>query len=399
VQRILQAAAGLGAALLLAGCAAGASASSPSWVPKPSFSGEGGGGTVPAEPAPSNPTPSNPSSAPSSSPTKKIDPNVVATKLNAPDAIAILPDGTALVGERTTGRIVRVQPEPDQPVPTVRTLPGVDGSGDGGLLDLALSPTYSQDGLIYAYVTTQTDNRVVEFTLTGPVTPVLTGIPKGTVDNSGRLAFGADGDLYIGTSDAGRPSLAANPKSLAGKVLRVTSIGRAAPGNPTAGSRVYASGEHVVVGLCLVDDNTNTIFAIDANGARGTGAIDVVKPGASYGWPSANAATVAAVATLPAGDTSPGGCAVLNSTLYVSSLDAKRVLAAAVSTGGTSVTVATFGVSVGATYGRLRTVIAAPDGALWITTSNKDGHGTPVAADERVLRILPSGGAASNFPG
>src|SRR5206468_10003819 len=103
----------------------------------------------------------------------KQDPLVVATKLTAPVGLTLLTDGTALVGERTTGRIVRVQPRAGQPVPTVRTLTGLDTSGDGGLLDLALSPTYAEDGLIYAYVTTRTDNRVVEFTLTGPVTPVF----------------------------------------------------------------------------------------------------------------------------------------------------------------------------------------------------------------------------------
>jgi hypothetical protein len=48
-------------------------------------------------------------------------------------------------------------------------------------------------------------------------------------------------------------------------------------------------------------------------------------------------------------------------------------------------------------YGRLLTVVGAPDGALWLTTSNRDGHGHPVPADERVLRIVPSsGGAKSN---
>src|SRR5439155_11934034 len=125
---------------------------------------------------------------------------------------AMLPDGTALVGERTTGRIVRVQPVAGKPVPTVRQLSGLDTSGDGGLLDLALSPTYSEDGLIYAYVTTATDNRVVDFTLKGPVTPVVTGIPKGRIGNTGRIAFGADGDLYIGTGDAGRPALAARQR-------------------------------------------------------------------------------------------------------------------------------------------------------------------------------------------
>src|SRR5699024_2045427 len=135
---------------------------------------------------------------------------VVATHLVAPVGLTLLPDGTALVGERSTGRIVRVQPTPGKPVRTVRTLAGLDTSGDGGLLDLALSPHYAQDSLIFAYITTRTDNRVVVFTLHGPVTPVLTGIPKGTRDNAGRIAFDGAGNLYIGTGDVGRPRLAAD---------------------------------------------------------------------------------------------------------------------------------------------------------------------------------------------
>ena len=101
----------------------------------------------------------------------------MATGLTDPLGIAVLPDGTALVGQRN-GAILQVQPIAGQPVATVRTISGLDSSGDGGLLDLALSPAYAQDHLIYAYVTTATDNRVVDFTLTGPVTPVFTGIPK-----------------------------------------------------------------------------------------------------------------------------------------------------------------------------------------------------------------------------
>jgi glucose/arabinose dehydrogenase len=397
VHRVRTVAAGLAAALLLAGCAAGAGASAPSWVPKPSFEGEGPGGSVPAQQQPPDIGPGSGSPS-TTNPNGKVDPDVVATRLNSPVGLTLLPDGTALVGERRTGRIVRVQPEPGQLVQTVRTLPGVDGSGDGGLLDLALSPNYSQDGLIFAYLTTARDNRVVDFTLTGPITPVVTDIPKGRIDNSGRLLFGPDGDLYIGTSDAGRPALAARPTSLAGKILRVTDVGTPAKGNPTRGSPVYTSGQHVLVGLCL-DDESGTILSIDADGVHGRGRVDVVRAGGYYGWPRPSAVMYQPVAVLPAADTTPGGCTVLNSTVYASSLDGRAILAAALSVVNSAVSFAKFGPVIANKYGRLRTVVAAPDGALWITTSNKDGYGKPVSADERVLRILPSGGAASTFPG
>ena len=124
--------------------------------------------------------PGSPSSGSGSSgKSKSGDPAVVAKHLDAPVGLTMMPDNTALVGERTTGRIVRVQPMPDQPVRTVRVIPGLSTSGGGGLLDLAISPNYREDNLIFAYITTPKDNRVIAFTLKGPITPVLTGIPRG----------------------------------------------------------------------------------------------------------------------------------------------------------------------------------------------------------------------------
>lgn len=308
----------------------------------------------------------------------------------------MLPDGTALVGERTTGRIVRVQPRAGQPVPTVRTIQGLDTSGDGGLLDLAISPTYSQDGLIYAYLTTPVDNRVVDFTLTGPVTPVFTGIPKGRTDNAGRIAFGADGNLYVGTGDAGRPALAAQPHSLAGKVLRLDDIGDPAPGNPHVGSPVWTSGQHVVDGLCPVP-RTRWLLDAELGGTQHRDEVNALTAGASYGWPTPSPSSVAPITTLPAGYAGPGGCAVLDGRLWVTSLDGQALLSVALrpSSSGLSV-VGKFAPLLKHKYGRLRTVVAADDGALWLTTSNRDGHGTPVAADERVIRYLPPANAGSS---
>ena len=296
----------LAAVLLLAGCGAAANASGPTWVPRSTFQGEG----LPPNPGSTGPQQSTPSqhpgapttrpSGPTPSPTNGPDPYVVATKLNSPVGIAVLPDETALVGERTTGRIVRVQPTPGQPVQTVRTLTGLSTSGGGGLLDLALSPNYRQDSLIFAYLSTPADNRVVAFTLTGPATPVVTGIPRGRSDNTGRIAFGSDGLLYIGTGDAGRPGLAGDPKSLAGKVLRVTDVGTPAAGNPTPSSPVFTSGHRVVDGLCLVAE-TNTLVEVESQGSDGPGKVDVLTRGGSYGWPSTGSRSQAPITTLPRG--------------------------------------------------------------------------------------------------
>jgi glucose/arabinose dehydrogenase len=397
------------AALALAGCSsAGAAGGSPTWEPSPDFGTNGEGPGVQLSPIIPVPSQSQPapggrpnggtggSGAPSASPTGTTDPNVVATRLSAPVGLTMLPDNTALVGERTTGRIVRVQPKAGQPVPTVRTLSGLDTSGDGGLLDLAVSPTYDEDNLIYAYITTRTDNRVVDFTLHGPVTPVLTGIPKGKTGNTGRLAFGSDHDLYVGTGDAGHPAAARDRRSLAGKVLRVTDIGAPATGNPYRGSAVWTTGHHEVDGLCPVPDTTS-IFEVEAGTAGTPTEVNVLARGANYGWPAAIGSARRPATTMPAVDTGPGGCAVQNGRIYVTSLDAKSLLGARLTGRGTGLSTGPFTTVLSGTYGRLKTVVAADDGALWLTTSNRDGQGKPVPDDERVIRYLPpqSGGGAN----
>ena len=384
----------LAAAGLLAGCAAGAGASPPTWVPQPSVTLEAGPHvSLPNQLGPST-GPSN-SSAPGNTPGRPggpgnaRDPNVVATGLNAPTGVALLPDGTALVGERTTGRIVRVQPEAGRAVATVRRLTGLATSGDGGLLDLAVSPTYGEDGLIYAYVTTPTDNRVIDFTLTGKTAPVLTGIPRGTTGNVGRLMFDAQGLLDVGTGVAGHPALAAKASSLAGKVLRIDAIGHAAPGNPTRGSPVFTRGHHTVNGIC-VNETLHLVYETEAPDE-----INVLTAGADYGWPARAAGSQRPVQRLPAGRSGAGGCAVQGDRLYVATSDGKSLLATPSAGRAAS---GKFTVSLDGRYGRLLTVIAAPDGALWLTTTNKDGHGSPVPDDERVLRIIPSASGGGGSP-
>lgn len=398
------------AGVTLAACTSAGGSAPPTWQasPAPVRGGEGGGGGVtpivpvpqptgggsggPASGAPGPGGTAQPSGAASSGRTA-IDPLVVATHLTAPVGLTLLPDNTALVGERTTGRIVRVQPVAGRPVPTVRRLAGLDTKGDGGLLDLAVSPSYAEDNLIYAYVTTAKDNRVVDFTLRGPVTPVLTGIPKGRTGNTGRITFGPDGDLYVGTGDAGRPALAQDPRSLAGKVLRVDPIGDPPRDNPHAGSPVWTTGHHVVDGLCAADA---TVFEVEAGTGTGPDEVNRLVAGDDYGFPVGAGSSDPPVRALPADEPAPGGCTVLSGRLWVTSLDGQAVLNAPLFGSPTAPTVGTFTPLLFKRYGRLRTVVAAGDGALWLTTSNRDGHGRPVAADERVIRYVAAASDAQS---
>src|SRR4051812_48429258 len=132
----------------------------------------------------------------------------IATGLHVPWGIAFLPDGDALVSERTTGRILRI-PAGGGRKRVVMRVPGVDTqAGEGGLLGLAVSPDYRSDGLVYAYYTTPRDNRIVRFRLGERPRPILTGLRRGFIHNGGRIAFGPDGKLYAGVGETGNLSLA-----------------------------------------------------------------------------------------------------------------------------------------------------------------------------------------------
>lgn len=315
------------------------------------------------------------------------DPNVVASGLDTPWGLTLLPDGSALVGERRTGRILQVFPDRSPPV-ELMTIAGLDATGDGGLLGLALSPTYLEDSLVYAYATTETDNRLLRFTLGGSPQAILTGIPKGATGNGGRIAFGPDERLYVGTGDTGDPVLAENPVSLAGKVLRVDIFGDPAPENPLGTSPVLTRGHSNVTGLCF--DGADRVFVTESLSDE----FALLEPGADYGWQDRPSDPEVPFRAFP--DAGLGGCGILNRVAFLGAVDGEQVWITILD--GNGETVGEPEPFLADTYGRLRTVVVDPLGALWITTSNLDGPGQPDPTDDRVLRVPPpaeAGGGVS----
>jgi glucose/arabinose dehydrogenase len=354
--------------------------------------------------APPNLPPPTPSASPTATEASTVD--TVATKLTTPWGIGFLPDGTALVTERTTGRIVHLVPPngPDGLVQVpVGVVTGISVGPDRGLLGLAVSPEYPKDHLVYVYYTTATDNRIGTITLpealpssapqasnvpgspsvpAGPLTPkpILTGIPKGDTGNGGALAFGPDNMLYASTGDAGKPASAVDPRSLAGKILRLTPAGAAPADNPTKGSRVYASGLHDVQGF---DWSTSMDFyAVDADNT--VDRLLKIEPGHRYGWPTDTGER--SVATWPLAESGCSGVAVIGPIVATACPTSKQMWVVHVLSGGVPVG-APEGLLVH-TFGRLHSAVSAPDGSMWVTTSNTDGLGKPAQQDDRILRIV-----------
>lgn len=354
---------------LLAGCAPAEYDQAGPWVPQAQ-------GPPPVVAPPQDPDPAEPPDT--TPPPGAEDRNVVASGLDTPWGLAVLPDGSALVGERRTGRILQVFPDRAEPV-EIMTVPGLDASGDGGLLGLALSPAFGEDALVYAYATTGTDNRVLRFTLGGTPQPIVTGIPKGANGNGGRIVFGADELLYVGTGDTGDPALAADPASLAGKVLRYDIFGQPAPAQPDGDSPVFTSGNSNVTGLCF--DGADRLFATEA---QSPDELNLLVAGGDYGWQN-RIGSQPSVSTYD--DAGLGGCTVLNRVAFLGAVDGRRIIITILD--GNGAAVGDPQPFLAETYGRLRTVVADEFGALWITTSNLDGPGTPDSDDDRVLRVQP----------
>jgi glucose/arabinose dehydrogenase len=317
---------------------------------------------------------------------------VLATGLTSPWGLTFLPDGRALVGERDTARVLLVRP--DGTARPLGTVPGVLHGGEGGLLGLAVAP--DEPGTVLAYRTTATGNEVVRLRFDedglGPPEVVLRGIPAAGIHNGGQLAFGPDGMLYVTTGDAAVVATAPDPGSLGGKILRLDLTRRdlVPRDNPIPGSLVWSLGHRNVQGLDWADDGT--LWAAEF-GQDTWDELNAVVPGGDYGWPGAEGAVARAGlqdprVQWPTDQASPSGLAVVDdpdggATVFLAGLRGQRLWAVPVVSDRAGDPVA----RLTGDYGRLRAVAEAPDGSLWLMTSNTDGRGVPAPDDDRILRL------------
>jgi glucose/arabinose dehydrogenase len=318
---------------------------------------------------------------------------VIAHDVNVPWGIAFLPNGKALVSSRDTGRILRVSGSGGKK--RIGTVPGVVSNGasggEAGLLGLALSPNFSANHWLYAFVSTRSDNRVVRMRYRsgslGKPHVIVKGIPNGLHHNGGGIGFGPDGLLYVTTGEGGNGALAQRKSSLGGKILRMTATGRVPAGNPF-GSLVYSLGHRNVEGLAW--DSAGRLWSTEF-GEHAWDELNLILPGRNYGWPATEGRTSNPRYTSPkaqwrTNNAGPAGIAIINNVAWIGSVTGHRLWRVQLS----GALVASKRAFLVERYGRLRGAAAAPDGSLWLTTSNTDGRATPARNDDRIFRLKVS---------
>lgn len=374
--------------LLVAGCSSdGDSIVNPgARTPSPGKSGSGG----------ISPSPGAPSATASAAPRKGAAKVVrtLTTKLNSPWGLAPLPGGDLLVSSRDTGKIFKISADTGKKT-ELGSVPGVSPAGEGGLLGLAVSSDFGSDHMVYAYFTTDSDNRIARMMYDdkrpagdqlGAPDTILKGIPKGTIHNGGRIAFGPDKMLYAGTGEGGDRGLAQDRDSLGGKILRMTPDGEPAHGNPDADSVVYSYGHRNVQGLAW--DPDKRLWASEF-GQDTWDELNLVEPGKNYGWPEVEGKAgkkgfVDPVEQWRPKDASPSGIAFAKGSIWMAALRGERLWRIPLKGERPVAEPQSF---LAGKYGRLRSVVAADGGGLWVTTSNTDGRGEPGKEDDRILRV------------
>lgn len=222
----------------------------------------------------------------------------IATGLDFPWGLAFLPDGSALVTERS-GRLRHVTMPEGKLSGPVGGLPALDAVGQGGLLGIAIDPDFADNRFVYLSFTEpreggnstsvfraslSEDNRKLR---NGRIIFRQNTVAKGGLQFGSRLVFDRTGNLFVTTGDRSLlRKMAQDPSSHIGKVLRITRDGAPAPGNPMLpgwAPEVWSIGHRNMQGAAL-NLETGALWIVD-HGARGGDEINAPESGKNYGWP------------------------------------------------------------------------------------------------------------------
>lgn len=336
----------------------------------------------------------------------------IATGLNKPWAVALLPDGGFLVTEKAAGTIRRIAPDGTKSAPLAGT-PKVDARDQGGMMDLVLAPDFGASGLVYfTYAEPRQGGNglaVARGKLSGSAgTPRLEGVEvifraQPTLDSTkhygGRLVFAPDGTLFITTGERsilpGRVQ-AQKLDSDFGKVLRINPDGSIPKGNPYVGKsgarpEIWSIGHRNILSAAL--DAKGRLWEVEM-GPQGGDELNLVEPGKDYGWPTISYGEEYSGAPIGKGITaapgmvqpvyywdpviSPSGMVIYSGAMFpewsgnilIGGLSSKGIVRLVLKDGR----VAGEERLLTERGARIRDVREGPDGALYILTDSTDGQ-------------------------
>ena len=330
--------------------------------------------------------------------------------LEVPWSIVWAPDGRMIFTERP-GR-VRVFEKGALRQKPMFVVEDVEQTGETGLMSVALHPQFSTNQFLYlsyGYGNRGSFVRVVRFRETpdGLVDRkvIIENIPAAQFHAGCRIRFGSDGKLYITTGDATKRDLAQKLDSLAGKTLRLNDDGTIPQDNPFVGQQnargeIWSVGHRNAQGLDW-QPGSDLMFQTEHgpsnfDGPPGGDEVNIVEKGKNYGWPTIHHTQTRAGLESPLLEYTPA-CAPASGAFYRGSgfprfkgnfffgclrgemlirvvLDGRKVLGQE---------------GIVKEYGRIRDVAEGPDGAIYFSTSNRDGRGKPASDDDRIIRLVP----------
>lgn len=234
--------------------------------------------------------------------TTAYETKVLSEGLNRPWGIAILPDGRLLITEK--GGTLRIATSTGDLSDAITGLPAVNSAGQGGLLGVTIDPDFEGNRMVYWSFSQDTpagtltaigkgrladDEKTIE---NAAVIYQATPAHKSNLHYGGRLLFDKEGYLFVSTgerSDIVTRPLSQDLNAALGKVLRITTEGKAAPGNPFEGRsdarpEIYSYGHRNVQGLAF-HPATGDLWENEF-GPRGGDEVNLIQPGKNYGWPT-----------------------------------------------------------------------------------------------------------------
>jgi glucose/arabinose dehydrogenase len=310
---------------------------------------------------------------------------VLAENLNTPWAIDFLPNNTMIFTERN-GNVSIL--ENNGTIEQVGNI-SVSQVSESGLLGIAVDPDFNQNRYVYIYYTHDGGiNRISRFKLNENMTNeqiLLDNIPGGAIHNGGRLKFGPDGKLYATTGDAGNSNLAQNINSTGGKILRLNPDGSVPSDNPY-GNHVYSYGSRDPQGIAW--NPSNGVLYESEHGANRNDEINIITKGGNYGWPIVegdknDTGYISPLRVYTDFTLAPSGIGFYQNRLFVTGLRGNQLRVLNLSEDGKTITSES---EIFTNIGRIRDVVIH-NGYIYICTSNKDGRGTPLQGDDKIIRF------------